>query len=102
MPTDSPRRPQGALLRRALLEAFRKLDPRHQLRNPVMFVVWVCSAFVTLLWVQSLGGHGEARPAFILQIALWLWFTLYFANTAEALAEGRGKAARAKRVRATG
>jgi len=82
----------GPLLKRALLDALRKLDPLHQLRNPVMFVVWVCSAFVTLLWIHSLGGHGEARPGFILQIALWLWSTLYFANVAEALAEGRGKA----------
>ncbi len=82
----------GPLLKRALLDAIRKLNPRHQLRNPVMFVVWVCSAFVTLLWIHSLGGHGEARPGFILQIALWLWFTLFFANLAEALAEGRGKA----------
>ncbi len=82
----------GPLLKRALVDALRKLDPRHQLRNPVMFVVWVCSAFVTLLWLHSLGGGGEARPSFILQIAIWLWFTLYFANVAEALAEGRGKA----------
>jgi len=83
---------RGPVLRRALLDALRKLDPRHLLRNPVMFVVWVCSAFTTLLWIHSLGGHGEARPGFIFQIALWLWSTLYFANAAEALAEGRGKA----------
>jgi potassium-transporting ATPase ATP-binding subunit len=82
----------GPLLRQALLGALRKLNPRHQLSNPVMFVVWVCSLFVTVLWLHSLGGHGEARSGFILQIALWLWFTLYFANVAEALAEGRGKA----------
>ncbi|BDU75557.1 potassium-transporting ATPase subunit KdpB [Mesoterricola sediminis] len=88
----SPDLLRGPLLRRALLDAFRKLDPRHQIRNPVMCVVWVCSVFVSLLWLHSLGGHGEARPGFILQIALWLWFTLYFANAAEALAEGRGKA----------
>ncbi len=96
----SLRKLQDTLLKRALLDALRKLDPRHQLHNPVMFVVWVCSAFVTLLWIHSLGGHGESRSAFILQVALWLWFTLFFANLAEALAEGRGKA-QADSLRAT-
>src|SRR5512145_3078777 len=91
---------QGPLLKRAFLDALRKLNPIHQLRNPVMFVVWICSAFVTLLWLHSLCGNGEARPGFILQIALWLWFTLFFANLAEALAEGRGKA-QADALRAT-
>jgi K+-transporting ATPase ATPase B chain len=57
-----------------------------------MFTVWICSAFTSGLWVQALGGHGEARPGFILAISLWLWFTLLFANFAEAMAEGRGKA----------
>ena len=83
---------EPALVRRAGLDAFHKLNPLHQLRNPVMFTVWVCSAFTTGLWIQALGGHGEARPGFILAIALWLWFTLLFANFAEAMAEGRGKA----------
>ncbi len=83
---------EPALVRRAALDAFHKLNPLHQLRNPVMFTVWVCSAFTTGLWIQALGGHGEARPGFILAIALWLWFTLLFANFAEAMAEGRGKA----------
>ena len=82
----------GPILRRALRDAFGKLNPLHQLRNPVMFTVWVCSALTTLLWVQALAGKGEARPGFILAIALWLWFTLLFANFAEAMAEGRGKA----------
>ncbi len=80
------------IVRRAVADAFRKLNPLHQLRNPVMFTVWVCSAFTTGLWVQALAGHGEASPGFILAIALWLWFTLLFANFAEAMAEGRGKA----------
>ena len=80
------------ILREALLASFRKLSPRAQFRNPVMFVVFVCSALTTALWVQALGGHGEARPGFILGIALWLWFTVLFANFAEAMAEGRGKA----------
>ncbi|HEX9082891.1 MAG TPA: potassium-transporting ATPase subunit B, partial [Holophagaceae bacterium] len=80
------------IVRRAAGDAFRKLNPLHQLRNPVMFTVWVCSAFTTGLWVQALAGHGETRTAFILAVALWLWFTLLFANFAEAMAEGRGKA----------
>ncbi len=57
-----------------------------------MFTVWVCSAFTTGLGLQALLGHGDGRPGFILAIALWLWFTLIFANFAEAMAEGRGKA----------
>ncbi|HEY2511633.1 MAG TPA: potassium-transporting ATPase subunit KdpB [Polyangiaceae bacterium] len=81
-----------AIVRRAVVDSFRKLDPRHQARNPVMFVVEVGSLFTTALWVQSLVGHGEARPGFILSIAAWLWFTVLFANFAEAMAEGRGKA----------
>jgi K+-transporting ATPase ATPase B chain len=83
---------EQAILRGAILSSFKKLNPLHQLRNPVMFTVWVCSALTTLLWLQALAGHGEARPGFILAIALWLWFTLLFANFAEAMAEGRGKA----------
>jgi K+-transporting ATPase ATPase B chain len=77
---------------RALGAAFRKLDPRHQVRNPVMFVVWVGSVLTTLLAVEALLGEGEAPAGFILAVALWLWFTLLFANFAEAMAEGRGKA----------
>ena len=80
------------LVKPAILDAFRKLDPRVQWRNPVMFVVYVGSLITTLLFVQALGGQGEARPGFILAIALWLWFTVLFANFAEALAEGRSKA----------
>ncbi|WP_243321637.1 potassium-transporting ATPase subunit KdpB [Geothrix sp. SG200] len=83
---------EPAIARRAVLDAFRKLSPLHQLRNPVMFTVWICSAFATGLWIQALTGRGEGRPGFILAISLWLWFTLLFANFAEAMAEGRGKA----------
>jgi potassium-transporting ATPase ATP-binding subunit len=83
---------ESSIVRRAVFDSFRKLNPVHQLRNPVMFTVWICSAFTTGLWAQALGGHGEARPGFILAISLWLWFTLLFANFAEAMAEGRGKA----------
>ena len=82
----------GTIVRQAVLDSFRKLDPRHQVRNPVMFVVLVGSILTTLLWIQALGGTGEAPASFILAIALWLWFTVLFANFAEAMAEGRGKA----------
>ncbi|MFC4821363.1 potassium-transporting ATPase subunit KdpB [Dokdonella ginsengisoli] len=80
------------LLLPAVADAFRKLSPRRQFRNPVMFVVFVCSALTTGLWLQALTGHGEAPAGFILGVTLWLWFTLLFANFAEAIAEGRGKA----------
>jgi K+-transporting ATPase ATPase B chain len=80
------------ILRGAILDSFRKLDPRHQVRNPVMFVVLVGSLLTTALGVQALFGAGEAPAGFILHISLWLWFTVLFANFAEAIAEGRGKA----------
>jgi K+-transporting ATPase ATPase B chain len=80
------------LLRPALLDALRKLDPRVQWRNPVMFVVYVGSAFTTALWLQALLGTGEAPAWFIGATTVWLWFTVLFANFAEALAEGRSKA----------
>ncbi|MEO9001637.1 MAG: potassium-transporting ATPase subunit KdpB [Rhodanobacter sp.] len=83
---------QRELVLKAIADAFGKLSPRMQFRNPVMFVVFVCSVLATLLWVQALAGHGEAPTAFIFWVSLWLWFTLLFANFAEALAEGRGKA----------
>ncbi|AXE32441.1 K(+)-transporting ATPase subunit B [Chromobacterium phragmitis] len=81
-----------ALVKPAIVDSFKKLSPRTQWRNPVMFVVYVGSILATGLWLQSLGGHGEASSGFILGIALWLWFTVLFANFAEALAEGRSKA----------
>ena len=81
-----------AMLRGAVLAALRKLDPRHQLRNPVMFTVWVCAAFTTVLGVAALRGSGEEPAGFVLAIAIWLWFTVLFANFAESIAEGRGKA----------
>ncbi len=81
-----------SLVGRAIRDSFRKLDPRMQVRNPVMFVVFVGSILTTALWIQALIGKGEASPVFILLISLWLWFTVLFANFAEAMAEGRGKA----------
>ena len=80
------------IVRRAVVDSFRKLDPRHQAHNPVMFVVEVGSLLTTLLLIQALLGHGEAPVRFILAVGLWLWFTVLFANFAEAMAEGRGKA----------
>lgn len=76
----------------AVIEAIKKLDPRHQIKNPVMFVVLVGSILTTGLYIQALMRKGEAPAGFILAINLWLWFTLIFANFSESLAEGRGKA----------
>src|SRR6202163_1364460 len=81
-----------SLLGPAVADSFTKLDPRVQWRNPVMFVVYIGSLLTTLLWLQALLGAGEAPAWFIFNIALWLWFTVLFANFAEALAEGRSKA----------
>jgi K+-transporting ATPase ATPase B chain len=83
---------EAAIVRRAMVDSLRKLDPRHQIKNPVMFVVEVGSVFTSVLFVQALVGRGEAPPGFILAVSLWLWFTVLFANFAEAMAEGRGKA----------
>jgi K+-transporting ATPase ATPase B chain len=80
------------IVRRAIVESFKKLDPSHQVRNPVMFVVEVGSVFTTALWIQAVMGQGEAPAGFILAVSAWLWFTVLFANFAEAMAEGRGKA----------
>ena len=81
-----------ALLGQASVDAFLKLAPQVQWRNPVMFVVYAGSILTTILFFQSLAGGGEAPSGFILTISLWLWFTVLFANFAEALAEGRSKA----------
>jgi K+-transporting ATPase ATPase B chain len=70
----------------------RRLTPRYQWRNPVMFVVYVGSILTTILWLQAVFGKGEAPAGFILAVTLWLWATLLFANFAEAIAEGRSKA----------
>jgi K+-transporting ATPase ATPase B chain len=76
----------------ALWESVRKLDPRVQWRNPVMFVVYIGTIVTALLYVQALAGHGEAPAGSILAICIWLLFTVLFANFAEALAEGRSRA----------
>jgi K+-transporting ATPase ATPase B chain len=80
------------LYQRAILDSFTKLDPRRMVRNPVMFVVEVGSLLTSVLFIQALFGKGEAPAGFIGGVALWLWFTVLFANFSEAVAEGRGKA----------
>lgn len=80
------------LVRPAIVASFKKLTPRTQFRNPVMFCVYVGSILTTVLWIAALTGQADAPAGFILAIALWLWFTVLFANFAEALAEGRSKA----------
>ncbi len=87
-----PATDQYALYRRAIIDSFIKLDPRTLYHNVVMFTVEIGSVLTTLLWIQALLGHGEAPAGFIGAVSLWLWFTVLFANFAEALAEGRGKA----------
>jgi K+-transporting ATPase ATPase B chain len=84
----------GQILRSAIVDSFRKLDPRVQIRNPVMFVVFIGSIFTSVIGVGAALGEieGAGRPGFVLAIAAWLWLTVLFANFAEALAEGRGKA----------
>ena len=85
----------AAIVRSAIGAAFAKLSIRVQARNPVMFVVWVVSVLTTLLAIAGYAGRGEVggyAPSRVLVIALWLWFTVLFANFAEAMAEGRGKA----------
>ncbi len=100
------------IVRRAVSDSFIKLAPRHMVRNPVMFVVLIGSVLTTLVLVRDATG-GRGHLGFTLQIALWLWFTVLFANFAEAMAEGRGKAqadalrksrtqAQAKRIPAAG
>src|SRR6185295_18041489 len=81
-----------SIFQQALVDSLVKLLPQHQWRNPVMFVVYIGSILTTFLYFQALGGKGEAPAGFILAISLWLWFTVLFANFAEAVAEGRSKA----------
>src|SRR6187431_2648616 len=82
----------ASILKQAVVDAFGKLTPQRQVRNPVMFVVYVGSILTTLLWLHALVGKGEAPGWFIFWVSVWLWFTVLFANFAEAIAEGRGKA----------
>src|SRR2546428_3518118 len=81
-----------SIVSQAVVDSFRKLTPRRQVRNPVMFVVYVGSILTAPLGARALVGRGEAPPWFIFWVSVWLWFTVLFANFAEAMAEGRGKA----------
>ena len=81
-----------SLILTALKEAFLKLTPRQQIGNPVMFALYIVSLLTIFLYIQALLLQGEESPPFILAISIWLWFTLLFANFAESMAEGRGKA----------
>jgi K+-transporting ATPase ATPase B chain len=80
-----------AILQKAIADSFVKLDPRIQIKNPVMFIVEVGSLVTTIIWIQELVS-GTGQPLFTGQVAFWLWFTVLFADFAEAMAEGRGKA----------
>jgi potassium-transporting ATPase ATP-binding subunit len=80
-----------AILRQSAIDSFRKLDPRLMVKNPVMLVVEIGSVLTSVLLIQGIIRH-QGSFAFNLQITLWLWFTVLFANFAEAMAEGRGKA----------
>lgn len=82
----------GALAREAVIASFKKLSPATQVKSPVMFIVYVGSIVTTGLWLASLMGYRNESPVFLAAISIWLWFTVLFANFAEALAEGRAKA----------
>src|SRR5471032_2471048 len=81
-----------ALLKRAAGDSIRKLDPRQMARNPVMFVVEIGSVITTLLFIRDAHRNAAADNVFVGLVTAWLWFTVLFANFAEAVAEGRGKA----------
>src|SRR4051812_38216290 len=83
-----------AIIRPAILESFRKLAPQHVAKNPVMFVVEIGSVLTTAIWLRDVfsATPSGAPKWFTLAVSIWLWFTVVFANFAEAVAEGRGKA----------
>ncbi len=94
-PTGAAKKPaafDGPLVRRALLDSVLKLSPRHMARNPVMFVVEVGSVLTTIYFFRDLGSSSGQENLFTGLVAIWLWITVVFANFAEAVAEGRGKA----------
>jgi K+-transporting ATPase ATPase B chain len=83
---------ESAMVFQAIRDSFKKLHPKVQLRNPVIFIVFIGAIVTTIEWFRALVGDTINRPEFILAICLWLWFTVLFANFAEAIAEDRGKA----------
>ena len=82
----------NGIVKSAVRDSFLKLAPKHQIRNPIMFTVYVGALLTSGLFLHSILTEGDTAPIFILAVTLWLWFTLLFANFAEAMAEGRGKA----------
>src|SRR6478672_9454442 len=88
------------LVRQAVIDSFPKLDPRNQLKNPVMFIVELGSVITTGIFFLELARGQTGQLWFVAVIAFWLWLTVLFANFAEAIAEGRGKA-QANALRAT-
>ncbi len=94
MPSTTKSRPlfDPPIVRRALIDSVLKLNPKHQLRNPVMFTVFVGSILTTGIGIYALANPGSEPATFIFGVSAWLWFTVLFANFAEAMAEGRGKA----------
>ena len=82
----------GAIVRRALVDSVIKLSPRHMASNPVMFVVEIGSVLTTFYLIRDFGTASSSENVFALGVVIWLWFTVLFANFAEAVAEGRGKA----------
>ena len=80
-------------MRRAIVDSFTKLNPRTQARNPVMFVVLIGSVWTTVLFFQHLSTAATSENVFVGLVAIWLWFTVLFANFAEAVAEGPGQGA---------
>ena len=84
----------ASLVTAAIRDSVAKLNPRVEFRNPVMFVVYIGGMFTTVIGIGAALGHfpSEGSPGFILAVAAWLWLTVLFANFAEAVAEGRGKA----------
>jgi K+-transporting ATPase ATPase B chain len=81
-----------AIVSRASIDSFKKLNPRTMMRNPVMFIVWVGSLVTTVMFIRDFGDSDAQQNVFAGLVAAWLWFTVLFANFAEAMAEGRGKA----------
>ena len=86
MQTERKTAQTAMMWRTAIRDSFLRLDPRQQVRNPVMFVVEVTSVLTTILFFQALFGRGEAPAPFIGSVSAWLWFTVVFANFAEATA----------------
>ena len=80
------------IVSRASIDSFKKLNPRTMMRNPVMFIVWVGSLVTTVMFIRDFGDNDTQQNVFAGLVAAWLWFTVLFANFAEAMAEGRGKA----------